>query len=319
MKAGSEIHFLAGQVFILGVACAAIAPRLPSDDHDRYSIGGRLSGPFRRALVVLVTIGIARVSVCHFLFPFDDHSNNSPTATFFHAVDMILDAIQVVGQSFLCLTTAYLLQCKLSNYINIDGGVPGRSLVPTLVVVFLSTALSSILSKSVHTKWACLSNLGEALSCLPIISTLKTYSSFTTRGGNHDGRGPVLVQILLTVERWFFTTSVISFFAEYFFGNTEEALLKQQDPVGITTNWYILFLEGIRQNQDNGVDDWARLLVHSIFLNSVDEVEHFTTNGNTTSETETRPENVDYEEDGVVVQHHENKSLQLRTLHQRQN
>lgn len=325
MKAGSEIHFLAGQVFILGVACTAIVPRLPSDDRNVYSIGGRLSGPFRRALVALVTIGILRVSVCHFLFPFaaDDNNNSTtPTTTFFHAVDGILDAIQVVGQSFLCLTTAYLLQCKLSNYINIEGGAPGRSLIPTLVVVFLSTVVASILSKSSHAQWACLSNLGEALSCRPIVSTLKAYSSFTTRGGNHGGRGPVLVQILLTVEYWFFTTSVVAFFAEYLFGNImEEVLLTpQQDPGQKTMmRWYILLLEGIRQNQDNGVDDWARLLVHSIFLNSIDEMEHFTTNNNNnyTSATERSTENDAFEEDGVAVQLSEKNSLSLTTLHQR--
>lgn len=306
MKAGSEIHFLAGQVFILGVACTSIVPRLPSDD-NRFSIGGRLSSPFRRALVVLVAIGILRVSVFHFVLPFDNDS------AILHVLDGTLGATQVFGQSFLCLTTAYLLQVKLSNYINIEGGVPGRSLIPTLVAVFLVTVLSSFLSKSIHGKWACLINFGEALSCRPIVSTLKVYSSFTTRGGDHGGRGSVLVQTLLTIEYWFLTTSVIAFFAEYFFGNYVE---EQQDS-GSELSWYILLLEGIRQNQDNGVDDWARLLVHAIFLNSVDEVEHFTS---INPSTESGTTNADPEDVSVTSeQAYENQSTQLTTLQKRHN
>jgi len=51
MKAGAEIHFLAGQIFTLGVMVIAVAPRMPNDENvlPRLHIGGDISFSFRRA------------------------------------------------------------------------------------------------------------------------------------------------------------------------------------------------------------------------------------------------------------------------------
>lgn len=263
MKAGAEVHFLAGQIFMMGIAAVAIAPRVPSDSNmfPSLSIGGRLSFPFRRALIWLIAIGIVRTLACHL---------HHPDSSVLAAIDGVLGTVQVVGQSFLCMTTAYILQCQMETVINIDGGSPGVSLRPTLVVVLLLTVAGAVLSRFVHPNWFCLENLAEAISCLPVLKTLKTYASVTTVGGQHHGRGPVLVQVLLVVEYWFMTTAILSFGAEAL--NTLHGDLEGARPVQ-------LILEAIRTNQDNGVDDWTRLLLHSIFLNTMDELQHFTGGG----------------------------------------
>jgi hypothetical protein len=261
MKAGQEAHFLAGQIFTLVIAAVAVLPRMPSDASG-CTIGGKLSHPFRRSLIFLVGINVIRVVGCHL---------HHPDSLQLKTLDLILGTTHVVGQSFLCLTTAYILQCQLSNYININ---PGRDLLPVLCVVFGLTVLGAVLSEVRNPNFWCLVNLAEGISCWPVLRTLKTYASVTTVGGQHQGRGSILIQTLRTMEVCYLTTCVLSFFAEMLddiHGNPD---LAEGRPLKIV-------FEAIRQNQDNGIDDWTRLLVHSIFLNSIDEMEHFT--GNTGS------------------------------------
>jgi len=99
---------------MLGVTVLAASPRLPFD--EAISIGGKLSFPFRRALIWLLELGILRTLACHF-----HHPNSSTLAT----VDAVLGTIQVIGQVFLCLMTANTLQCQMASVINIEGGAPG--------------------------------------------------------------------------------------------------------------------------------------------------------------------------------------------------
>ena len=257
--------------------------------HTMTTIGGKLSYPFRRALLALISIGMIRVICFHVLIQpslDDDQSSNNKVVVVF---DATFATIHVIGQSFLCLTTAYLLQCQLVNYINIDpnyGNKPGRNLVPYLCVIGGLTILGSIGSNVLNPNLWCLVNLAEAVSCYPVWKTLSLYSSVTsssrpsTRGSAQPPsslRGPVLAQILTVAEGWFFTTSLLSFVAE--------AIDNIHDDIDQAEGQFIrLLLVGIRQNQDNCIDDWTRLLLHSVFLNSLDELNHVTSTSTTTAE-----------------------------------
>lgn len=293
MKVGAEVTFLAGQIFMVGVAAVAVLPRVPSDTLSSSSrVGGRLSHPFRRALVWLVVIGFIRNVSCH-LWLAMSHMTKGTEATagsssLLTIADAILGTLQVAGQNFLCLTTAYLLQCQLATVINIEGGRPGKSLMPYLTAIFVLTVLGSLLSAFVHSYWFFLVNMAEALSCRPVIQTLQTYArlstataSTTTTTNTRQQEGPILVQALLVVEYWFFTTSVLSCLAEFIaIGTTDQNHETDEVEITNTTNflWFAiqLLLQAIRSNQDTGIDDWTRLLLHSVFLNSLDELEHFT-------------------------------------------
>lgn len=266
MKAGAEAHFLAGQIFTLGIAAVAILPRMPSDESN-CTVGGKLSYPFRRALLGLTMIGIIRTIGFHL---------HHPNSVFLRTLDVALGTLHVVGQSFLCLTTAYILQCQLSNFINIEGGTPGRSLVPALVIVLILAILGAALSEVVHPNFWCLVNLAEAYSCFPVLKTLRLYASVTTLGGRQHGRGPILVQILMVIEYWYLTTSLLSFVGEAADDVHENLDQAEGRPIQI-------LLQAIRHNQDNGVDDWTRLVLHSVFLNSIDELQHFTSSSTSTT------------------------------------
>ena len=272
MKSGPEAHFLSGQIFMLGIAAVAVLPRMPSDTAQGCTIGGRLSFPFRRALLLLIGISVVRLLCFHVLVQVDDNDANDGRGGggFLAAMDATLETVHVIGQTFLCLTTAYLLQRQLSNYINIEGGAPGRNLVPFLIAVSCLTIVGSIGANTWHAGWGCLINLAEAISCWPVLKTLRLYISVTTQGSIQKGllRGPVLVQMLTVAELWYLSTSLTSFLAE--------AADKTHGEMPTDTHGHFLRLLSIavRQNQDNGVDDWTRLLLHAVFLNGLDELHH---------------------------------------------
>lgn len=255
MKTGAEIHFLAGQLFTIGLAAIVVLPRMPFDEVG--TIGGRLSFPFRRALLMLVIIGLIRVMSCHI---------RPITASWMLILDGVLGTIHVVGQSFLCLTTAYLLQCQLVDYINIEGGRPGRSLVPYLVVISVLAIVGAVVSPLSQSNLWSFVNLAEAISVWPVVKTLKTYTMVTSGGAG--GRGPILTQMLAITEYWYLTTSILAFLAE--------TCLQQDDDLyeDSLLSFPVLVMQAIRLNQDNGIDDWTRLLMHAVFLNQLDELQH---------------------------------------------
>ena len=264
MKAGAEIHFLAGQLFTLGVAVLAVGPRMPFDKPHELSIGGRLSFPYRCALLGLVALGMIRVVVCHIVFPS------------FSSLDAVLGTIHVVGKSFLCLTTAYLLQVQLSAVINIS---PGNSLMTILIVVSILTVLAPILASTIHPNYQSLEHIAEALSCFGVLDTLRTYSTVTAPNSNR--RGPFLTQLVRLTEYWILATSLLAFLGEASHGFLFTKFHRDDEDHPV-----VVLLDAFRQNQDSGVDDWTRLLIHSIFLNTLDELQHFTSaNG------QSRPQN----------------------------
>ena len=269
MKSGEEEYYVAGQIFTVGIVLMALLPRMPSDQGNDLSVGGKLSNPFRKGLLALVIIGLIRV-VCfhHILFPYLDVEKDS----FWSVVDSVLGILHTSGQSFLCLTTAYLLQCQLSTFINL-GARPGANLVPYFFFL-ASLSLGGALGASLyHPNLWSLINLAETVSCIPVLQTLRLYTSVTFSQNQSGGlrqsflRGPILTQILTIEEMWYLATSFISFIAEAI----------QSGPVQVDSYAGLplqLILTAVRHNQDNGVDDWTRLLMHSIFLNSIDELTH---------------------------------------------
>lgn len=254
MKTGAEIHFIAGQLFTLGILAIAVLPRLPHD--VGCGVGGRQSHRFRKALIGLVCFTTLRTA----LFHFRDISGALVI------VDGALGTIHVVGQSFLCMSTAYLLQTRLVNVVNISGQVPGRSLVPKLGAVLLLTVLGSIGSSAKSPNLWCLVNLAEAISCQPVIQTLRQYTAVSFVGNGRRPsilQGPIITQMLLVCEYWYLVTSVLNFLAE---ATDHAALVDRDTPLA-------LLLAAIRHNQDNGINDWTRLLLHAVFQNSLDELQ----------------------------------------------
>lgn len=286
MKAGAEAHFLAGQIFMFGVAAIAIAPRMPYD--VPWQLGGSLSRPFRQMLCILVLLAAVRIAACHL---------NHPDSAVLLVLDGILGTLHVVGQSFLCLTTAYLLRYQLSQVIHLDGG-PGGTLMPYLVAILAVSMLGIILSHAVHPNWIALVSLAEALSCYPVLTTVRLYATTTTYGGQHQGRGSVLTQIVAITEYWYLVTSLAAAAAELV--HSEDVL----DGDDSSSAWSIA-LEALRHHEENGVDDWMRLLMHSIFLNAVDEMTHLHPATPSTASTTSTNSNVSSEPDIEQISEHQ--------------
>lgn len=152
--------------------------------------------------------------------------------------------------------------------------------MPYLTAIFILTVVGCLLSTFHSTYWFVLVNIAEGLSCYPVIQILKAYASVTT--SNH--RGSIIVQILLTMEYWFLTTSLLSCFAECLELSTTSNV-KISHVTNILEGKFVAYsgfkivLTAIQANQNNGIDDWARLFLHSVFLNLLDEMEHFGTGG----------------------------------------
>lgn len=110
------------------------------------------------------------------------------------------------------------------------------------------------------------------------------YAQVTTpqsAGPNQHGRGNVLTQILLACETYYVFSSVVATVAEFGYQST-----KYRTDNGYAS-WMIELIDSMRHHQDIGVDDWTRLLVHSIFLNLIDELTHFSATTGTTMSPET--------------------------------
>ena len=250
-------------------------------------VGGRLSHPYRKALLLLVTIEVIRL-VCfhHIVFPYLDVDKHYVLGF----VDAVIGIVHVVGQSFLCLTTAYLLQCQLVQVINIGTSRPGENLVPYLQLIALLSLVGGLGSLCFQRSrlWA-LVNVAEALSCYPVLHTLRLYISVTVTATEKDSqqrhkqqpnpllRGPVLTQILAVCEIWYMMMSLLSCLAELVEYNMETATITSTTTTVDT--WIVgrplqLLLLAAGHNQGNGVNDWTRLLLHSIFLNTLDELNH---------------------------------------------
>ena len=260
--------FLVGIFFMIWVCFVSVEPRMPSDPKGRCVVGGRLSGPFRRSLIGLVGLALFRFFY-RSLYDVDD--NNSAGFLF---LDGILVIAFNVGLSFLCMTTSYVLQCQMTTMINIQ---PGKLQIPYLIAVAVTTIVGIALSRLIHPNFGSLITLAGAISSPPILQTLWTYAMLTTRGGDQDGRGNVLTQILLATEYYYVFSCLVAFVAEAMYRGPEIVDRTVLDDM----------IDSMRHHQDIGVDDWTRLLVHSIFVNLIDELTHVTPNASRPTRSET--------------------------------
>lgn len=236
------------RLFIWGVAAVAISPR-QHIDHTRWSVGGNLSLSFKKLLLFLVGVNFVR-----FLL------KDSLTKGVFLAQMMrdILGIVQQLGNSFLCFLSPYILQTWLANMINL-GGRPGANLMPALYVSTTLSIAAAILSRTVHINFWALRKLGNAISSPPVVSTLKTFNSVTTRGGNHEGRGTILSQSLMAVEYWYVVVQVLGVIG----------FAMNRGKVDETTQ-LDEFFSAFRQA--SFVLDWTRILAPALFINQLDEL-----------------------------------------------
>mmetsp|Transcript_26696 Transcript_26696/g.57440 ORF Transcript_26696/g.57440 Transcript_26696/m.57440 type:complete len:289 (-) Transcript_26696:46-912(-) len=238
------------QLFILGVTAVAILPRLPSDK-TRWSIGsGNVGYPFRRLLLVL-----AGLNLLHFVL----------SSSKFIFIASVLKVSSIIAHNFLCLLTPYLLQKWLASCINIQ---PGRDLTRWLWAVSLFGVAGVYLSSAFHPRFFALEELAHAMSCIPVISTLKTYNRVTTPG---HGRGTVMSQTVLLVEYWHIVSQITCAIG-YAFGG--DSLVAEMGGGGSITqensNQIAALLRALREG--DFMTDWSRVLVHAIFMNQLDEL-----------------------------------------------
>jgi hypothetical protein len=238
---------LSKRIFIWGVAAVAVLPR-QHIDRTRWSIGGKLSYSFRKFLLALVAINFVRLLL-----------KDSSIKNQFQLLRDLLGTLQQVGNTFLCFLTPYLLQTWLAQLINI-GGRPGASLMPTLYASTGLSALAAILARTVHPNAWFLRKIGNAISSLPVISTLKVFNSVTTHGGVHGGRGTILSQSLMVVEYWNVVGQILCAIGFAFDRHTKPDLYSQWD----------VLLDSFRDIAF--VLDWTRILAHSLFINQLDEL-----------------------------------------------
>lgn len=235
---------IAKRFLIIGVALAAIVPRMPFD--DRWSIGGGLSNRFRKLLLAIVTINFSRLFL-------SGNKEFSKTSGLFSD---LLGVLEVTGLTFLCFLTPYILETRLTNFIHIR---PGRTFYYPLIGAALLSFFGVLLSRAVHPNLWCLKKLANALSGPPVINVLRQFNLVTTAQAH--GNGFMMGQATLTVEYWHLCLQLFCFVGYAF----DRHISSEEEGTGWDT-----FLEAARSIAFLG--DWTRVLMHALFLNGIDEM-----------------------------------------------
>jgi len=241
------------RLFIWGVVTVAVMPRQHIDRRGGWWWkigGGDLSYPFRRLLLSIAGINLARLVL-----------KESRILMKFRVVCDALGIVQQFGCSFLCFLTPYILQTWLVPFINVPGGRPGASLMRPLYLSTSLSILSVVLVRTSHPNFWFLRKLGNAVSGPPVLHTLAMFNAVTTRGGRHDGRGSIVSQSLRATECWFLATQLLCAvgFAFNDHGKDEKDYGQWDQLLGAFRE--IAF-----------VSEWTRILVHALFVNQLDEL-----------------------------------------------
>ena len=244
MIVGEEIS---KRLFIIGVLFISVVPRQHIDRRS-CSIGGNLSAKFKELLVLLVFLNLIRLLA-------SDEIRTSRS----QMVSDTLGVVEVVGLSFLCFLSPYLLQTWLQDRINL-GGRPGANLMGPLYLATGCSVFGVVLSRTVHPNLWCLKKIGNAISGPPVLKTLRLFNTVTTRGGHHDGRGTIMSQSLMVVEYWHLVAQLLCAFGYAMDPHKGTADFTQWDH----------FLAAFRSI--SFVSDWLRVCAHAMFINLLDEL-----------------------------------------------
>ena len=241
---------LTKRLFILGVLAIAVAPR-QHIDRIQFSIGGDISRPFRKLLLLLVVLNLFRLAV-----------STKERSTLLQGISDILGIAEVGGLTFLSFLTPFILRKWMQdlNRINI-GGTPGAPLIGPLYQACALSAAGVILSRFFHPNWWALKKLANAISGPPVLRTLKMFNGLTSIGGPQEGRGSLLAQSLVVVEYWHLVMQLLSFIG----------YAMNRGGTGGGGGQWDACLQAFRGI--SFISDWTRVLAHAIFINILDEMQ----------------------------------------------
>lgn len=235
------------RLMTIAVVVLAIAPRMPFD--RPWTIGGDLSHGFRWLLLVVAGLNLTR------------NAHEIPS----QGLKLCFHSAESLGISVLSLLTPYLLRVWLSERINFPGRwLRGKGLQGWVYVIALCNFSAVVLRVFVTNNqdtWV-IKKVGDALSFIPIIRTMRMYNSITTVGGDYPGRGSVLSQLVVIVEYYNFLSQGADIFLKvlHIAGIVDTAFIKSP------------LIKGLMQH--NHVAFYLRILCHSILLNTLDEMNH---------------------------------------------
>jgi hypothetical protein len=232
---------IAKRFLIVGVAIAAVRPRMPFD--KPFSVGGRLSNGFRKLLLGIVAVNFSRLFL----------SGEGELGLF----SDLLGVVEVTGLTVLCFLTPYILETKLTNFIHVR---PGRSFYVPLTAAAVLSFLGVVLSRTIHPNLWCLKKLANAVSGPPVIMILRQFNLVTTARAH--GNGFMVGQATLSIEYWYLWLQIACAI-----GYGLDRHVAEED-----ANGWDDFLQAARSVAFMG--DWTRVLMHALFLNGIDEMNH---------------------------------------------
>ena len=264
------------RIFVIAVTAAAILPRMPLD--KPWTIGGNLSNPFRKLLLVIFCCHMGR-----FIF-IGTLPHLKPIRK---AIWTSLDALETVMLGFLSLLTPYLLRVWLSGRVNV-GRRPGQVLQGWIKAIAALSMAGAFFRVTVDRKFWLLTKIAGSLSFFPVTRTMTLYNSVTNVRVVYPGRGSILSQVVMV--------------SEYFalFANLADASSKILGLLGLVTQEQLNSktsptIAGIYATSLFTM--YTRVLCHSILLNVLDEAH---TIGYSSAAASTDNKNVDTEAGSFV-------------------
>ena len=226
--------------FAVGACVIVVTPRTAATFNW---VGGDLSNPFRICVLISTALNIFRNVF------FEDRrfpetmvaATESGTIVYY-----VLTSIESFGHTVLMLLMPYLLQCRLSDVINIK---PGQDLVPWLKAILFLHVVGVLSARFNPNMWA-IKRFGDALGCVPVIKTLRTFRRvYSSRGGNN-----IIIKSLEALE--FYSLAItIAAAVGYFFDS-------RRSTVGQAVRVASIFVSE------------TRVIFHGLLLNITDEASH---------------------------------------------